>query len=77
MLDAITANLVHPGLGNDQSTWAATYDRLFMKTGARDRGSHTFGVVGAPVVTRTEIVHTVGAGTTSIGTTTSAALIVY
>ena len=41
VLDAITANLVHPGLGNDQTTWAATYDRLFMKTGLRDAEAGT------------------------------------
>ena len=77
VLDAITANLVHPGLGNDQTTWAATYDRLFMKTGLRDAGWHTFGVTGPPVVTATEIVHTVAAGSTSIGVKSSADLIVY
>lgn len=78
VLDAITANLVHPGLGNDQSTWAATYDRLFMKTGQRDaNGWHTFGVTGPPVVTATEIVHTVAAGSTSIGAKSSADLVVY
>ena len=77
MLDAITANLVHPGLGNDQTTWAATYDRLFMKTGLRDASWHTFGVTGPPVVTATEIVHTVAAGSTSIGVKSSADLIVY
>ena len=77
VLDAITANLVHPGLGNDQTTWAATYDRLFMKTGLRDASWHTFGVTGPPVVTATEIVHTVAAGSTSIGVKSSADLIVY
>jgi hypothetical protein len=78
VLDAITANLVHPGLGNDQTTWAATYDRLFLKTGLRDaRSWHTFGVTGPPVVTATEIVHTVAAGSTSIGAKSSADLIVY
>jgi len=78
VLDAITANLVHAGLGNDQTTWAATYDRLFMKTGLRDaRGWHTFGVTGPPAVTATEIVHTVAAGSTSIGAKSSADLIVY
>jgi hypothetical protein len=78
VLDAITANLVHPGLGNDQTTWGATYDRLFLKTGLRDAGGwHTFGVTGPPVVTATEIVHTVAAGSTSIGAKSSADLIVY
>ncbi|KQR17393.1 hypothetical protein [Cellulomonas sp. Leaf334] len=78
VLDAITASLTHPGLGNDQSTWAATYDRLFMKTGVRDvKKWHNFGETGPPVVTATQIVHTVAAGSTSIGTTSSAALIVY
>ena len=78
VLDAITANLVHPELGNDQSTWGATYDRLFMKTGLRDaRKWHNFGETGPPSVTPSQIVHTVAAGSTSIGTTSSAALIVY
>ena len=78
VLDAITANLVHPALGNDQTTWAATYDRLLAKTGQRDaKGWHTFGTTGPPAVSSTEIVHTVAAGTTNLGTTTSAALIVY
>ena len=78
VLDAITAGLDHPALGNDQTTWAATYDRLFMKSGLRDAGPwHRFGETGPPVVTPTTIEHTIGAGSTSIGTTTSAALIVY
>ena len=44
---------------------------------ARRRSWHTFGVTGPPAVTPTQIVHTVAAGSTSIGAKSSADLIVY
>ncbi|QHT57286.1 hypothetical protein GXP71_15190 [Cellulomonas sp. H30R-01] len=77
VLDEITAKLTHAGLGNDQTKWAGIYDTLFMKTGIRDRnGWHSFGAAGTRT-TPAGIVITIGNGSTSIGTKSSADLITY
>lgn len=77
VLDEITAKLTHAGLGNDQTKWAGIYDTLFMKTGIRDRNSwHSFGAAGTRT-TPAGIVITIGNGSTSIGTKSSADLITY
>ncbi|WP_124342965.1 hypothetical protein [Cellulomonas algicola] len=77
VLDEITAKLTHAGLGNDQTKWAGIYDTLFMKTGIRDRnGWHSFGAASTRT-TPAGIVFTIGNGSTSIGTKSSADLITY
>ncbi|MEV6631092.1 hypothetical protein AB0M54_10090 [Actinoplanes sp. NPDC051470] len=76
--DRITAKLTHPGLGHDQTKWAAIYETLYSKTFDRDtKGWHSFGAGTRSVNKAGEITYAIDNGTTSIGTTSSAALVVY
>jgi hypothetical protein len=78
VLDTITGKLTHPGLGNDQSKWDSIYEMLFMKTGQRDaKGWHSFGRANRKVTAAGDITYDVTPGTTSIGVTSSNALIKY
>jgi hypothetical protein len=78
VLDAITAKLTHPDLGNDQTQWNAKYVALSRKSAARDtKGWHSFGVDSRSTNAAGDVILKMGNGTTSIGTTTSADLIVY
>lgn len=78
VLDTITAKLTHPDLGNDQTQWDAKYEALYRKSGARDtKGWHSFGVDSRSTNAAGDVILKIGNGTTSIGTTTSASLIIY
>ena len=78
VLDKITSKLTHAGLGNDQTKWAAIYETLYRKTLTRDnKGWHTFSPGARSVNAAGEVTYKVSAGTTSINTMSSAALIVY
>jgi hypothetical protein len=78
VLDRITAKLTHAGLGNDQTKWAGIYETLYRKTLGRDnKGWHTFALGARTTNPAGEVTYELTNGTTSINTTTSAALIVY
>ncbi len=78
VLDKITSKLTHAGLGNDQTKWAAIYETLYRKTLTRDNNAwHTFALGGRVQNPAGEVDYTLNNGSTSINTTTSAALIVY
>lgn len=78
VLDTITANLTHAGLGSDQAMWGTIYDTLFRKTLERDnKGWHTFALGGRYTKANGDVVYKFEAGTTNVGTTASAAIIKY
>jgi hypothetical protein len=78
VLDRITSKLTNAGLGNDQTKWAGIYETLYRKTLERDNKAwHTFGLGPRTVNAAGEVTYALNAGTTSINTTTSTALIVY
>lgn len=78
VLDRIAAKLTHAGLGNDQTKWAGIYETLYRKTLQRDaKGWHTFAPGARTVNKAGEVTYAVANGTTSIGVTSSATLIVY
>ena len=75
VLDKITSKLTHTGLGNDQTKWAAIYETLYRKTLTRDNNAwHTFALGGRVQNPAGEVDYTLNNGSTSINTTTSAAL---
>ena len=77
VLDRITANLTHPGLGNDQSKWGEIYRMLYSKTEERDRkGWHKFSQAYREEANG-EVTYTVVDVRTKIGETPSAKLIAY
>jgi hypothetical protein len=71
VLDAITANLTHAGLGNDKTKWASTYKTLYEKTLTRDTsGWHSMSTGARSVNAAGDITYTIAAGTSQIGTGT-------
>ena len=78
VLDTITGKLTHPGLGNDQAKWGATYETLYRKTLQRDSSKwHSFGLGDRTVMGSGDISYKINAGTTSIGTTPSKDIVKY
>jgi len=78
VLGTIKAKLVHPGLGNDKSKWAGTYQTLYNLTGQRDTKSwHSFGVANATLNPAGDVIIDVDAGTTKINVVDSKTLIKY
>jgi hypothetical protein len=78
VLDTITGNLTHPGLGSDQTKWAATYETLYRKTLERDAKKwHSFGLGNRTVMPSGDISYKINAGSTSIGVTPSKDIVKY
>ena len=67
VLDTIKANLTHPGLGNDKTTWAATYNTLFRKTLTRDTsGWHMFGLTNRRTNAAGDVLYDLATGSTKL-----------
>jgi hypothetical protein len=65
VLDTITANLTHAGLGNNKTTWAATYNTLFRKTLTRDTSAwHTFALTNRRTNPAGDVLYDLATGTT-------------
>jgi hypothetical protein len=79
VLDTVTANLTHAGLGNDKTQWGAKYMMLDAKTlSERDnKGGHTFGTTKRRSITAGKVTYTVTAGTNNVGSVSSASIIKY